>query len=346
MADTPDNPTAPHAPDGPAPESSDTDRHLADPPHAPAPGQAPPALLHSLSPRVTAALAGLMLAIGVAVGAAIGPAPSTSFAGASRIPLLVPSLLAAAGVGGPSNTTAAQPPAVTSQSTPSPVRSKAGRAATTAPTGTSTSATPSPSPAESAPSSSPTGAVAPPKTLPPVTNVWLIELSGSTFANALAQPAAAPYIDGQAIPAGTLLSSWSAVAASALASDSALLASTPPQIVDSIVQPPCPEGAAGAQCAPGTPGELTAADEFLKAAVPTITSTPAYREHGLIVVTFGSIVSGSASGLPAGSSNATFPTQPPAGVLLISPFASAGARSSTTFNPTSPKRSLEKLLRR
>jgi hypothetical protein len=174
----------------------------------------------------------------------------------------------------------------------------------------------------------------------------VIELSGSTFASALAQSAAAPYIDGQAIPAGTLLSGWSAVAGSAFASDTALLASTPPQIVDSIVQPPCPEGAAGAPCAPGTPGELTAADEFLKATLPTITSTPAYREHGLIVITFGSIVSGSASGLPTGASSVTLPSQPPAGVLLISPFAHAGARSPTTFNPTSPKQSLEKLLRR
>jgi hypothetical protein len=346
MADTSDNPTSRGAPAGPAPESSDAGGHPPNPPQRSAAGQPPPALLRSLSPRVTAALAGVMLAIGVAVGAAIGPAPSTSLAGASRLPLLLPSLLAAAGVGGPSSTTAAKPPAVTAQATPSPLGSKAGRAAAAAPTGTPTSTTPSPTPAESAPSSSPTGAGTAPKALPPVTNVWLIELSGSTFANALAQPAAAPYIDGQAIPAGTLLSSWSAVAGSAFASDTALLASAPPQIVDSIVQPPCPEGTAGAPCAPGTPGELTAADEFLKASVPTITSTPAYREHGLIVVTFGSIVSGSASGLPAGASNATFPTQPPAGVLLISPFASAGARSSASFNPTSPKRSLEKLLRR
>jgi hypothetical protein len=176
--------------------------------------------------------------------------------------------------------------------------------------------------------------------------VWVIELSGSTFASALAQPAAAPYIDGQAIPSGTLLSGWSGVAGTAFANDAPLLTTTPPQIVDSIVQPPCPEGAAGAHCAPGTPGELTAADEFLKATVPTITSTLAYREHGLIVVTFGSIVSGSTSGLPVGSSSVTVPSQPPAGVVLISPFASAGVRSSTTFNPTSPKQSVERLLRR
>ena len=49
----------------------------------------------------------------------------------------------------------------------------------------------------------------------------------------------------------------------------ALLAGEPtPQTLDSIVQPPCPEGAAGAACAPETAGALTAADEFLKATVP------------------------------------------------------------------------------
>jgi hypothetical protein len=35
---------------------------------------------------------------------------------------------------------------------------------------------------------------------------------------------------------------------------------------------------------------------------------------------------------------------PAAGVLLISPFATAGLRSSSTFDPASPKQSLEKLV--
>jgi len=48
----------------------------------------------------------------------------------------------------------------------------------------------------------------------------------------------------------------------------------------------------------------------------------------------------------AGAATATLTTAPPAGVLLISPFAKVGARSSASFNPTSPKQSLEKLLRR
>ena len=80
--------------------------------------------------------------------------------------------------------------------------------------------------------------------------------------------------------------------------------------------------------------------------MPTITSTAAFRESGLIVVTFASVAVATATGLPAGAATATLTSQPPAGVLLISPFASVGARSSTTFNPTSPKQSLEKLLRR
>jgi hypothetical protein len=110
------------------------------------------------------------------------------------------------------------------------------------------------------------------------------------------------------------------------------------------VQPPCPEGAGGAACAAETPGQLTAADEFLKATLTQITATPAYREHGLVVVTFASVGVATQAGLPAGASSATLTSQPPAGVVLLSPFARAGARSSASFNPTSPRQSLEKLL--
>jgi hypothetical protein len=121
--------------------------------------------------------------------------------------------------------------------------------------------------------------------------VWLIELSGVSFAEALASPAAAPYITGQLVPKGTLLSGWSALAGSAFANDAALaehksaIGGAPP-LLHSIVQPPCPEGAAGAACAAGTPGALTAADEFLKATLASITATTTYGEHGLVVVTY------------------------------------------------------------
>ena len=97
-------------------------------------------------------------------------------------------------------------------------------------------------------------------------------------------------------------------------------------------------------CEPETAGALSAADEFLKATVPSITSSLAYREHGLIVITFGTVGNATASSLPAGSATATLSSQPPVGVLLISPFAHAGTRPSTTYDPTSPKQSLSGLL--
>jgi hypothetical protein len=297
------------------------------------------------SARVTAALAAAMLAIGVAVGAAIGPAPSPSLANPS-LPALIASLARGAAARAAQATTAAVgPPAVTAEATPTRKRRRRKHRSASAEESSSattpTSETGATTPTSTTPKSKPKAS-----TLPPITHVWLIELAGTSFADAIAQPTAAPYIDTQAIPAGTLLSGWSGLDGGAFANEAALLASEPPQLLDTIVQPPCPEGAAGASCAPETPGALTAADEFLKATVPTITSTPAFRENGLIVVTFASVASATATGLPAGAATATLTAQPPAGVLLISPFASVGARSSTAFTPTSPKQSLEKLLRR
>ena len=185
------------------------------------------------------------------------------------------------------------------------------------------------------------------KRLPAITNVWLITLSGGSFAEASARPTAAPYITGTLIPGSTLLSGWSSIGASAFASEAALAeppspGATPP-LVRSIVQPPCPEGAAGAACAPASPGALTAADEFVKATLATITTTPAYREHGLVVVTFATVGVAAQSGLPAGASSSTLTYEPPAGVTLLSPFARPGS-STAAFNPTSPRQSLEKLL--
>jgi hypothetical protein len=355
MADPPDpqNPTTPMA-DAPTAPSPPTDTSACPPGGTPRPARAPviASALRLPSYRASALLAGVMLAIGLAVGAAIGPAPNSSFAGTSDLPLLLRALSGLARAAGQSGTVASQPP-ITPQATPTAALTshrRKRRHAQTQPSSTPSSAVSSPTP--STPSAATPPASAPTTTrggrhgtpLPPITNVWLIELSGPGFAQAQAQPSAAPYIDGQATPGGTLLSDWSALDGSAYASEAALLASTPPQLLDTIAQPPCPEGAAGAQCAPGTPGGLSAADEFLKQTVPMITASEAYRTHGLIVVTFGSIASAAPTGLPAGAAPATLTSQPPTGVLLISPFASAGMRSSTTFHPASPKRSLEKLL--
>jgi hypothetical protein len=306
------------------------------------------------SARVTAALAAAMLAIGVAVGAAIGPAPTPSQADPS-LPLLIASLARGeAARAAQARAAAAQPARSAPEAAPRHKRRKrrhkSEAVSSTTSTGTSTEAettTPTATtPSSTTPTSSPKAS-----TLPPITHVWLIELAGTTFAAAAAQPTAAPYIDTQAIPAGTLLSGWSGLDGGAFANETALLASTPPQLLDTIVQPPCPasspqgEGATGTSCA-SEAGALSAADSFLKETVPTITSTADFRESGLIVVTFASIGSATATGLPAGAATATLTTTPPAGVLLISPFASVGTHSTATFNPTSPKQSLEKLLRR
>jgi hypothetical protein len=343
MTTTPPTPTPPT---GESPGAGRAHSGLA----APAPVAAAPApgvpRLPSL--RVTAMLAAGMLALGVAVGAAIGPAPSSSLA-SSSLPALLGSLTRIAATRAlQSSTAAVQPPPITPAATPARKKrsrgSRAGKSASTQTTPSTTTTTSTPeatTPTSKAPTS--TGK-AKTTTLPPIAKVWLIELTGATLSQAIAQPSAAPYIDTQAIPAGTLLSGWSGLDGGAFANETALLATSGPQIIDTIVQPPCPEGAPGASCAAETPGALTAADEFLKATVPTITSTAAFRESGLIVVTFASVGSATATGLPAGASTATLTAQPPAGVLLISPFASVGASSSKAFNPTSPKQSLSELL--
>ena len=325
---------------------------MTTPPDTPTPPTAGVPRLPSL--RVTAALAAGMLALGVAVGAAIGPTPSASFAG-ERVPLLLPSLaaLAVAGAGNHASTTTVQPPPVTPQSTSSAAPARASAGNTEAGT-TQSAKSKASSSAGVSPTSAPNTSKTPPTTtgggggkrtmLPPVTRVWLITLSGGTFAQALAQPTATPYTDSQLVPAGALLSGWPSLAGSSFASEAGLLGGAPPQTLDSIVQPPCPEGAVGAQCKPETAGALTAADEFLKQTVPSIMSSVAYREHGLIVITFGSVGDATESSLPAGASTATLSSQPPAGVLLISPFAHAGSRPTTAYNPTSPKQSLSGLL--
>jgi hypothetical protein len=309
----------------------------------------PKSPLRAPSARVTAALAAATLGIGVAVGAAIGPSPTPSQA-ASNLPLLLETLArSAAAREAQAAAASVQPPATTPEATPTRKRRRRKRKKASAEEATSAASTPTASetttPATTTPKSTTTTK---PAKLPAITHVWLIELAGTSFAAASAQPAAAPYIDTQAIAAGTLLSGWSGVDASAFANDAALLASEPPQLLDTIVQPPCPaeaEAAAGASCTTET-GALTAADEFLKATLPTITSMAAFRENGLIVVTFASVASASATSLPAGAATATLTSQPPAGVLLISPFVGVGAKSPASFNPTSPKQSLEKLLRR
>jgi hypothetical protein len=304
----------------------------------------PPRPVRLPRPRWVAALAASMLGVGIAAGAAIGPAPAASLAGgapnlAKELPLLIAALEAKHNAAVRATTAKSEPPATTPEPTPAPA-SKAAKPAAS-PAAPAASEEPSSGTKKKTPASAG-------KKLPAITNVWLIELAGGTFEQAIAQKAAAPFINATLLPQATLLESWSAVEANAFAAEATLAeppatGAVPPQL-HSIVQPPCPEGAAGAACAPETPGQLTAADEFLKATLASITSLSTYKEHGLVVVTFATVGIATQSELPAGSSTASLAYTPAAGVALLSPFTKAGTTSTATYNPTSPRKSLERLL--
>jgi hypothetical protein len=110
-----------------------------------------------------------------------------------------------------------------------------------------------------------------------------------------------------------------------------------------IAPTPCDSGAAG-QCAPGSVEGAAAADAFLAKWVPQILASPAYKEDGLLVVTFG-------AGNPATSeaAPAPAPTSAPAddplhvGTLLVSRFLSGGSTNATTYDPYSLLRTTEDL---
>lgn len=311
-----------------------------------APGQSEPprtpqAPVRLPSKRWSALLVAAALAVGGVVGAAFGPAPQASFAGgALNVARALPLLLAA---GRPAATTAATTTSTAPAETPARTATQSAPPTTkTAATKTSESAQPEEESTKK--ESSGTGSKS---KLPVVKTVWLIQLSGTGFEAAEGAPASAPYIDTELIPKSTFLAKWSATSAAAFATE-AVVTQTPaagaaPPLFHTIVQPPCPEGAAGASCAAETPGALTAADEFLKATLATITPTALYREGGVIVITFADVGIATQSELPAGASTSTLTSTPPAGAAILSPLAKAG-RSSVTFNPTSPKQSLEKLL--
>jgi hypothetical protein len=305
--------------------------------------------------RASAALAVAMLTVGVGIGAAIGPTPASSLAGSGdvvqKLPALIASVVAraraqAAQTPAQTASTTTKPPTVERQATPAASTTPTSAAATPAPTSTTPTSRSETETKSSTPTKTSTGGSS---NVPPITSVWLIELAGGSFSEPLANATAAPYINGQLVPKGTLLSGWSALSASAFASDAALVehkatvGGTPP-VLHTIVQPPCPEGAAGATCLTGTPGALSAADQFLQATLASITSTTTYSEHGLVVVTFATVADPTSVELPAGATSSTLASTPPAGAVLLSPFAKAGARSTVVFNPTSPKQSLEKLL--
>jgi len=301
------------------------------------------------SRRVSAGLAGVMLAVGIALGAAIGPAPEASFAGSS-LQALLPALAARAGES--TATTAVKPPPTTPQPTPSPARagaeSKRAKLSGASASGATSSGTSPTTTTTTTPASKKT--TSPQAALPAISHVWLIVLPGQSLSEALAQPTRDPYLDSQLIPKGTMLSSYSSLAGSELANEVGPLAGQGSASLTSIVPPSCATGATAQQCNPSAAAGQTAGDDFLEQIVQPIIASADYRSHGLIVITFdagstiqGSITSGSTPASP--SITTTLAGQPPTGVLLLSPFVRAGVRSSAQLNPSSPQKSLEGLFK-
>jgi len=338
---------------------------MLNPMPSPIPPQDPRS--HLPSRRTGAILAALMLAAGIALGALLGPGPASSLASGTRAeaiaralaPLLALDGASAAGSGLLGAAQPSSPPAGTSVSASSHHAPPGAGSETSATSAAGQHGAAASRPTESS-SPSPGAASPTPKTaqspgaggeaetkgapLPPIAQAWLIVLPyGQSFANAQAQPTAAPYIDGQLVGQGTLLSSYSALAGSQLADAATLLSGQVAAGVNVISPPPCAsatnaagnagaaaggqnsaaaagtQGAAGGQstaeaggaesstpCPPGEPAGLQAADAFVRETVSRIVATAGYREHGLIAIAF-------AGATPATGSSTATPGAPTAG---------------------------------
>jgi phosphatidylinositol-3-phosphatase len=90
-------------------------------------------------------------------------------------------------------------------------------------------------------------------------------------------------------------------------------------------------------CAAGQPGGTAASDAFLAEWVPKILASPAYKQDGLLVVTFDG-VRAAAAGTPA-------PADPRrVGALLVSRWTKPGATDATSGDPYALLRTIEDLL--
>jgi hypothetical protein len=107
-----------------------------------------------------------------------------------------------------------------------------------------------------------------------------------------------------------------------------------------------------APCVDGRPGGLVSADEWLRQWIPRITSSPAFRQDGVLVITFDES-DGPQADATACCGEGPGPNSPLPGItgmgggrvgaLVISPFVRPGAWSTTSYNHYSLLASLEEL---
>jgi len=102
-----------------------------------------------------------------------------------------------------------------------------------------------------------------------------------------------------------------------------------------IAPTPCDAGSAG-QCPAGAADGAAAADAFLAKWVPQILASPACKEDGLLIVTFGA-----ANAPPAEAAPSDYPLH--VGTLLVSRFLGSGSTDATSLDPYALLRTTEDL---
>ena len=136
---------------------------------------------------------------------------------------------------------------------------------------------------------------------------------------------------------------------SALTSDLGA-ASTTPNL--SYITPNLCDDGHDAPCVDGRPGGLASADDWLKAWVPRITSSPAFKADGMLVITFdesdgpqsdATACCGEGPGPNAAMPGITGMGGGRVGALVLSPFTKPGTVSSTSYNHYSLLASMEDL---
>jgi hypothetical protein len=90
-------------------------------------------------------------------------------------------------------------------------------------------------------------------------------------------------------------------------------------------------------CVDGRPGGLESADSWLQQQVPAILDSPAFKQDGMLVITFDETEAkiSAPSGVPGGTAGGRV------GALVISPFTKGGTTSDTTYNHYSLLASIE-----
>ena len=118
----------------------------------------------------------------------------------------------------------------------------------------------------------------------------------------------------------------------------------------SLIVPNLCDDGHDAPCVDGRPGGLVSADAFLQRWVPELLASPAYRDGGLIVVTWdeanlqeAGACCGEPSGLNTPAPGIFGPGGGRTGTVLLSPFVQPGTQNTTPYNHYSLLRSVEDL---